>query len=45
MNASPDFVPVHDLVDAICLAIDLPRARQRVMKVAMDEAANYDARR
>jgi UDP-glucose 4-epimerase len=38
-----NFIHVDDLVDAICLAIDHPRARQQLMNVAMDEPVDYGA--
>ena len=36
-----NFVHVHDLVDAILLALDAPRARQQLMNVCMDEPIDY----
>jgi UDP-glucose 4-epimerase len=36
-----NFVHVQDLVDAIVLALDAPRARQQVMNVCMDEPVDY----
>jgi UDP-glucose 4-epimerase len=36
-----NFVHVCDLVDAILLALDAPRARQQLMNVCMDEPLDY----
>ena len=36
-----NFIHVDDLVDAILLALDAPRARQQLMNVAMDEPIDY----
>lgn len=36
-----NFIHVDDLVDAILLALDAPRARQQLMNVAMDEPVDY----
>jgi nucleoside-diphosphate-sugar epimerase len=36
-----NFVHVEDLVSAICLAIDHPRARQQLFNVCMDEPVDY----
>ena len=38
-----NFVHVDDLVDAICIAVDHPRARQQLMNIAMDEPVDYGA--
>jgi UDP-glucose 4-epimerase len=38
-----NFVHVQDLVDAILLALDAPRARQQLMNVCMDEPIDYGA--
>jgi nucleoside-diphosphate-sugar epimerase len=38
-----NFVHVDDLVDAICTAVDHPRARQQLMNIAMDEPVDYGA--
>jgi UDP-glucose 4-epimerase len=37
-----NFVHVSDLVDAILLALDHPRARQETMNVCMDEPVDYE---
>lgn len=36
-----NFVHVHDLVEAILLALDAPRARQQLMNICMDEPLDY----
>jgi nucleoside-diphosphate-sugar epimerase len=36
-----NFVHVQDLVSAILLALDAPRARQQLMNVCMDEPVDY----
>ena len=36
-----NFVHVDDLVDAICLAIDHPKARQQLTNIAMNEPVDY----
>jgi nucleoside-diphosphate-sugar epimerase len=36
-----NFVHVSDLVEAICLAIDNPLARQQLFNVCMDEPVDY----
>ncbi|WP_431094570.1 NAD-dependent epimerase/dehydratase family protein [Polaromonas aquatica] len=38
-----NFIHVEDLVDAILLALDSPRARQQLMNVCMDEPLDYGA--
>ena len=38
-----NFVHVDDLVEAILLALDAPRARQQLMNVCMDEPVDYGA--
>jgi nucleoside-diphosphate-sugar epimerase len=36
-----NFVHVDDLIDAITLAVDNPKARQQTFNVCMDEPVNY----
>lgn len=36
-----NFVHVDDLVEALLLAVDAPRARQQLLQVAMDEPVDY----
>lgn len=38
-----NFVHVDDLVDALLLAVDAPRARQQLLHVCMDEPVDYGA--